>query len=279
VPEGPEVAVIADAIKVGCPEIFEAAEIVENVPGKLHRYSRQKIENWDKLQKRWLLSDVGVKGKLILFEIITHDNKKLFGLTTLGMSGTYAWNSAGHKHCRFAFIRQRGDLSFCDQRCFGTFRLATPSKVKEIVNKIGWDLLKKPAPEKLWETFQHHRKIKNKEIGVALMDQSLFSGIGNIYKCETMYALGIDPFIKVSKLSSSKWAQINQKAHEILVKAYELGGSSVKDYTYDGKEGQAQEILRIYASAYCPEGHPIQTAKQGSGSNQRTTWYCKVCQS
>lgn len=278
-PEGPEIAVVADAVRAQCEELFESAEIIENVSGKLHRYSRKAPKNFSELQnKQWILKDVNTKGKLIFFDIqIYKTGKKWVGLSTLGMSGDWRYDSAGHKHTRLSFIRHRGDLSLVDVRCFGTFRLVTPIEAQEAKSKIGWDLLKAPMPEDNWARLQSHKKIKDKSIGEILLTQNIFAGIGNIYKCETMYEIGIDPRLAVKEMSKAKWNKINPVVHKIMQNAYFLKGSSVKNFTANGVEGRAQTVLKIYGKKKCPLGHEVSTIKQGKGSNERTTWFCKKC--
>lgn len=276
-PEGPEVRVVADAIEKGIGEVFEAAEVIENVLGTLHRYSKKPIPNWEHLQEPWVLQKVWTKGKLIIFEIEVIRTKKMFWiLSTLGMSGDWRWNSAGHKHCRLAFIRQRGDLSFVDVRCFGTVRVVTADEMIGATSKIGWDLLAMPAPKQIWRNIRT-LAIRHKPVGEALLEQKYFSGIGNIYKAEILYALRIDPTIKVADLTDHQWESINTTAHGILLKAYKLRGSSIVDFTADGVEGEAQHMLKIYGKSHCPKGHTVATLKQGKGSNRRTTWWCPTC--
>lgn len=278
-PEGPEVALVADAVNDYCHELFESAEVVENVSGKLHRYSRKPPKNFDKLVNRqWILKKSYAKGKLIFFDIeIYKTGEKWVGLSTLGMSGDWRFNSAGHKHARLAFIRERGDLSLVDVRCFGTFRLVTPQDAEIAKKKIGWDLLQAPMPTNQWEKIKYLKKVRDKEVGVILLTQNLFSGIGNIYKCETMYEIGIHPATLVKNLTTDQWNKINPAAHKILQKAYRLNGSSIVDFTANGVEGQAQTMLKIYGKDACPEGHRTSTIKQGKGSNERTSWFCEKC--
>ena len=271
-PEGPEVRVVADAVAKAKNLIFEGASIIENVPGAVHRYSRELPNNWSVIsQHRWQLKNVRTKGKLIIFDIEMCESKEPWVLlTTLGMSGDYRFNSSGHKHCRFSFLRANGgDLSFIDARCFGTLRVVTPEEARKLEAKVGWDLLQAPMDKNRWQEIQKHSKIKDQEIKVALLDQSLFSGLGNIYVAETLYEVGIDPRRIVSKIDADKWAEINLTAHTILQKAYALNGSSVKDYTFDGKKGNAQTILKVYGRKHCPKGHQVQSFEQEG----RTTWW------
>jgi len=278
-PESPEVCTIADAVNKYCPQVFETAEIIENVPGKKHRYSRKAPKNWDKIHEhQFTLTGARTKGKLILLDIVTTRNKtKWVGLATMGMSGDMQWGSSEEKHCRYAFLGRMRELGYTDQRCFGTFRLVTPEEAAQAEKKIGWDLLQGPMDPVAWKKLQQHKKIKDRPVGVVLLDQNLFAGIGNIYKCETLYELNIDPTTLVNDLAPDKWNQINTTSHNILQKAYKLGGSSVRDYTADGKEGKAQTILKIYGKVLCPKKHKVKKIKQGKGSQERTTWFCQEC--
>jgi formamidopyrimidine-DNA glycosylase len=277
-PEGPECTVVADAINIHCPAHFDTVEVVENVPGKKHRYSKKAPDNWNKLKQSWTLHYVRNKGKLILFDIeLDGSKKKWVGLSTLGMSGDWVWGGKSAKHCRLNFIGSDTDLSFVDMRCFGTFRLMRPKDAKIAISKIGWDLVKKPMPSAKWSQLQRHRKLKNKPIGIALLDQSLYSGIGNIYKAEALFQAKIHPNCLVKDVTRSKWMALNSIAHRIMRTAYEYNGCSVVDFTANGEEGKAQNLLQVYGKSRCPQNHSISTIKQGKGSNNRTTWFCKKC--
>lgn len=274
-PEGPEVLVVADVIKNGIGKVFTAAEVVENVPGKLHRFSNTPIQNFELLQQPWKLSNVRAKGKLIVLEIeVLEIGLSIYAFSTLGMSGSWKWGGRKDKHARLTFHPESGpDLTFEDVRCYGSFRIVTSkSEALQIENRIGWDLLQAPMPN--WSSVQSHRKFKNKQIGEILLDQSVFSGIGNIYKAEILYELGIHPEIVVQDLDSKLWEAINTTAHKILQQAYKLGGSSVVDFVADGKEGSAQETHKIYMKSLCPAGHPVKKLEQAT----RTTHFCPICQ-
>lgn len=70
-------------------------------------------------------------------------------------------------------------------------RLITAEEKAVAVDKLGADPLRadadpKPIKEKVNKS--------NRSIASLLMDQSLFPGVGNIYRAETLFRLGIDPF-------------------------------------------------------------------------------------
>lgn len=275
-PEGPEVAVVRDAVKKGCPIVFEGASIIENVPGKIHRYTKKKPKNWEVVaNNRFQLINSRTKGKLILLDIETLPNKEPWVLLiTLGMSGDLRWNSSSHKHCRFSLLTHRGDLSFVDTRCFGTLRIMNPKDAKEAEKGIGWDFLNAPLEKKQWSALQKHRSLKDKEVGPSLLNQKFFAGVGNIYKSESLLRTKIHPKTLIKNIPEDKWLNLNYHIHDILQESYKLKGCSVVDFTADGIEGKAQTLLRVYLKSKCPRGHKIKTIKQEG----RTTWFCPECQ-
>ena len=279
-PEGPEVRIVATAIQKGLPAIFEGTEVIENVPGKLHRYSRKKPDNWNIIShNRFEMIRARTKGKLILLDIKTlHDHKEWTLLITLGMEADFRWNAAGHKHTRFAFIKERGDLSFVDQRCFGTLRICTPEEAREIENTKGWDLLNAPMPKDLWRQLQNKKRICNKPVKPFLLTQDIVSGVGNIYAVEALYLSKIHPATLLKDIPQQKWETLNAHCHKVMYDALRANGTSVISFTADGHSGAGQHLLRVYMKKRCPKGHPVSKIKQGRGSNERTSWFCQDCQ-
>jgi formamidopyrimidine-DNA glycosylase len=298
-PEGPEVRCIADII---CAAYKGALISAEHSSDKTHKWARKGVPGWQLLgDKKWLITSISTKGKLIRvdFEEITKISnlgiesrgKRLSMLNTLGMTGSWQWDIGDpdhpdhgrlgkHKRVWFNIDRNpplvgngRGDLSqlcYCDPRNFGTIRFMTTEDANTKMNKVGWDLLKVPMITEDWEKLQEHKSIADKEIGAILMKQNHFSGIGNIYKAEILYQLGINPKTLVKNLDPAIWKLVNGTAHTILSSAYRAKGSSVS--TYGG--GSFQKSLKIYKRKICPKGHNTTSFKQ----NKRTTWYCPVCQ-
>lgn len=276
-PEGPEVRVVADVIESLClgKKIIETA-IVENVPGVLHRYGREKPKNWDFVTKPFFIKAVRTQGKLVSLDIMKDsydtDRDRVL-LITLGMSGDFQHNAIKEKHCRYAFKFESGeDLSFIDPRCFGTLRIVTPTEAQKLESKIGWDLLTGPMPEERWTQLKY--KLGNCEVGETLLEQKHFAGLGNIYRAEVLIRAGVHPLRLISQLSKEEWSSINKLSAQILRRAYELNGCSVADFTANGKEGQAQTLLKVYGKKTCPENHTIETVQLAG----RTMWFCPQCQ-
>jgi endonuclease-8 len=106
------------------------------------------------------------------------------------------------------------------------------------------------------------------EIGPALLDQRIASGIGNIYKSETLFACGIDPFAKVVDLDVSV-------RHALLATAARLLRANLGT----GPRTTHAGGLAVYGrrGRPCPRcGTPVRLQHQGEQA--RSTYWCPTCQ-
>jgi endonuclease-8 len=106
------------------------------------------------------------------------------------------------------------------------------------------------------------------EIGVALLDQWVASGIGNVYKSETLFARRLDPFARVADLDAEARRGLYATASELLRR------------NLDGKpRTTAPGGVAVYGKRGrpCPRcGSPIRSRRQGESA--RTTYWCPACQ-
>jgi len=117
------------------------------------------------------------------------------------------------------------------------------------------------------------RKTPAKEM---LMDNSLVTGIGNIYAAETLFAAHVSPTRPSCELTERECADIVRNAKRILRMSIKMGGTTVSDYrNVDGSEGKFVQKLRIYGKERCPDcGTAVAKVVLGG----RTSWYCPNCQ-
>jgi endonuclease VIII len=109
-----------------------------------------------------------------------------------------------------------------------------------------------------------------REIGVALLDQRVAAGIGNVYKSEVLFACGVDPFAPVSSLDEATRRALLQTAADYLRTNTERPGprSTVRP------GGLAVYGRRGLPCRRC--GTPIASARQGEQA--RVTYWCPTCQ-
>jgi endonuclease-8/formamidopyrimidine-DNA glycosylase len=76
-------------------------------------------------------------------------------------------------------------------------RLITSEEAAEVVASSGPDPIRPDAdPRRAWEALTRSRR----PIAAMLMDQKVFAGVGNIFRAETLFRLGIDPYLPASEL-------------------------------------------------------------------------------
>ena len=112
----------------------------------------------------------------------------------------------------------------------------------------------------------------------ALLNQSLLSGVGNIYADEALFRAGTRPRRRAASLSKDDLRRLYHALQEVLIEAIALGGSSVSDYVdADGDEGFFQLQHRVYGR----EGEPClvcKTAVKRVVIAGRSSHYCPTCQ-
>jgi formamidopyrimidine-DNA glycosylase len=90
-------------------------------------------------------------------------------------------------------------------------------------------------------------KRPNNRIKNALMDQSLISGIGNIYSDEMLFESSIHPEEKVKKISEIKFRKMYSVMKPLLERGIDFGGDSTSDYrNIYGLPGKFQNKHKVY---------------------------------
>ena len=207
------------------------------------------------------------KGKMIT--IILDDGNIIF--IHLRMTGRLLWQkiSAKPKHSRWKMSFADGNVFLVDPRRFATIKV-----LKEKENDAGREIFN-DFDLKNFISAHGSRKTKVKTL---IMDQSVVSGIGNIYACEILHEARIHPERAVATLKEAEWGKIFHQAEEVLKKAISKRGTSISDWRdLYGRKGENQNELKVYGQegkqcSIC--GGTICRIKQGG----RSTFYCPDCQ-
>ena len=167
---------------------------------------------------------------------------------------------------------------FWDRRGLGTVRLYRPGELEQV---YGPDQL---GPDALVLTIDQWRERlgnTSREVKVALLDQRLVAGIGNLYASEILHVAGINPSKSCQKLTASQVNRIAEASRQVLERAIETEGSTLGDGTYRNalsQSGQYQNEHRVYMR----EDQPCPTCRRGTivrlVQAQRSTFYCPKCQ-
>lgn len=167
-------------------------------------------------------------------------------------------------------------LCYCDIRKFGGLRLLDATQLSKFLplSNLGPEPFDDNAYDRIKAKLSQ-KKYQNKTIKEVLMDQTVVSGIGNIYANEILYKVQILPTRLVSAISDLELQWIIKFAESILKLSIIMGGSSISDYLNgNGQSGNFQKFLVAYGKDKCLYGHDIkQVVIKG-----RNTFYCPICQ-
>lgn len=165
-------------------------------------------------------------------------------------------------------------LIFRDPRRFGglTAHESTASLYESWNAELGPDALTIQA-QALRMALTGARTVK-----VALLDQTILAGVGNIYADESLHLAGIDPRMRCNQLSPKHVTALALAIRTILNRAIKHGGSTLRDYRSGlGATGTAQALHAVYGRA----GDPCRRCGQslhGTRLGGRTTVWCRSCQ-
>jgi formamidopyrimidine-DNA glycosylase len=201
----------------------------------------------------------------------------------LGMSGhmTILKNNipeAGkHDHVDFCTIAGV-TVRFNDPRRFGLMTLTNEDKFEfhKLIRNIGPDPIGNGFNDKVLANALSGR---TSSIKVALLDQKIIAGLGNIYVSESLFRSGISPKRLAKGIKGLRAQKLARAIREVLFEAIAAGGASLKDHVQpDGKLGYFQNNFKVYGKEnnYCSGclNSKIKKIVQAG----RSTFYCSNCQ-
>lgn len=150
------------------------------------------------------------------------------------------------------------------------------------------------GPDLLGTTFDLNEALKRltlhgqRPLGEAVMDQSVFAGIGNVWKSELCFNLRLDPFAKVGLFSEGELSGLISLARTQMFDNVYGDKSALPDPFSSGRQHerrtrldrrQGEHVLSVYEREGKPCydcGTTIEMRRQGE--QQRSTYYCPRCQ-
>lgn len=131
------------------------------------------------------------------------------------------------------------------------------------LRRLGPDLLREDFD--IDEATRRMRARADAEIANVLLNQRVVAGIGNIYKSESLFLSGINPFTKVSEISDPDLKRLLNIARKVLRSRVQTGAREYEPWVY------------IRGGRPCRRcGTKIRTKKQGVDA--RSTYWCPKCQ-
>jgi formamidopyrimidine-DNA glycosylase len=230
------------------------------------------------------------RGKYLWLPLADQDGTRGEALVAhLGMSGQLLVRPAGaedekHLHVRVAFTDDGPELRFVDQRTFGGVLLdrlvpaadRPEENLPELIAHIARDPMDPRFDDAL---FTARLRRRSSELKRALLDQSLVSGIGNIYADEALWRAKLHGARRADALDRPTVARLLTEVRAVLADALRAGGTSF-DALYvnvNGESGYFERSLAVYGrdGLPCPR---CGTAVRRVAFMNRSSYFCPRCQ-
>ena len=228
-------------------------------------------------------------GKYLLLDLSSKDTL----IAHLGMSGRFtvfagrpddcdrvSGEPGSEKHDHVVFQMNSGSgIVYNDPRRFGMMDLVETSGVR--LHR----LLAGLGPEPLGNSFSEpvlRKRLKERStpIKMALLDQKVVAGLGNIYVCEALWNAGISPCRPARAVVSDRKSSLVESIRKVLRDAIDAGGSTLRNHRgIDGELGYFQHQFRVYGKEgqSCPRNGCNGTISRIVQSG-RSTYHCEYCQ-
>ena len=201
----------------------------------------------------------------------------------LGMSGQMLLGTVPNAgHLRIAAVLDDGTtLSFVDQRTFGGWQLADLVNVEgSVVPEPVAHLARDPLDPRFdIDAVVNVLRRKHSEIKRQLLDQTVVSGIGNIYADEALWRAKVNGARIADTFTRRRLADVLEAAAEVMRDALSQGGTSF-DSLYvnvNGQSGYFDRSLNVYGR----EGKPCKRCGaviRREKFMNRSSFYCPRCQ-
>jgi formamidopyrimidine-DNA glycosylase len=270
-PELPEVETVRRGLERWClEETIESVELLH--PRAVNPRSIASITECVGAR----IEKVARRGKFLWFEL----DHPFTLVAHLGMSGQFRIQpstATDEKHLRARFQLPGSELRFIDQRTFGWLAISELEYgIPKLVGTIAPDLF-----DERFDQVATIKKFQSKrsEVKRVLLDQSVMSGVGNIYADEALWRAKIHPQRVSAELSSRKIAQLIDAAESVMSQALLEGGTSFDSlYTnINGESGYFAHSLQAYGreDEACSRCH-TQIRRIVFGG--RSSHFCPKCQ-
>ncbi|TDW14383.1 bifunctional DNA-formamidopyrimidine glycosylase/DNA-(apurinic or apyrimidinic site) lyase [Kribbella kalugense] len=275
-PELPEVEVVRRGLaEFTTGRTIDAVEVLHPRPVRRHAAGP---DDFVARLKGQVFAEPARRGKYLWLPLVSGDAV----LTHLGMSGQFRVQPVGapdeaHLRVRFRFADDRGEVRFVDQRMFGG--LSYSEGGAELPAEIA-HIARDPF-DPLFDPDVAMAKIRRRKTGLkrALLDQTVVSGIGNIYADEALWRAKLHYARATETMKPFQIKGILHQAHEVMAEALNVGGTSF-DALYvnvNGESGYFERGLNVYGQegSPCPrDGRPIRREP----FMNRSSYRCPKCQ-
>lgn len=200
-------------------------------------------------------------------------------LSHLRMEGKYYYLEQPNQNIKYVHVIFHFEdgtmLYYADMRKFGRMMYKGLEELYQTPPLFGLGIEANQSNYSLDEIVQkiHTKRIPIKTI---LLDQTVISGLGNIYADEVLFKAQLLPTKRGCDLTPNEVMLLMDASKEILDQAILMKGTTIRSYTSSlGVEGSYQNYLMVHTKDVCPHCKESLVKEKIGG---RTTYYCPKCQ-
>ncbi len=171
--------------------------------------------------------------------------------------GSYRINEGKDAVPRLRFVFKKGEINF--------YACSVKFIEEDIEEKYDWT---SDVMSDEWDAKSAKKKIKKipKELVCdTLLDQNIFTSVGNIIKNEVLFRIRLHPEARMQDIPAAKLNELIKEA---------------RNYSFNFLKWKKEFVLRKHWLAHtkkiCPRDH-VPFIKQYCGKTKRRTFYCEVC--
>ncbi len=256
-PEGPEVKRMAESLNYHLSRLY----LVDfEINEKSKHFQKVPIKNFEALISGMEFINVSSYGKKIIFSLKS-EHRCAYIVTSLGLEGKWLCSPGRNSGIVLKLAKkiagvliESPPLYFDDSRHFGTISVCgSYEDLLNIFKNVGPDYL---AADVTFEIF--YKEIRTlrrsgKKISDFLIDQKIFSGIGNYLRADILYQAEIAPYRHLDSLNDDEIRKLYTSIIDRMVQSYNAGGFTLRTYVRpDGGIGKYEPL--VYGKTISPTG-------------------------
>lgn len=220
-----------------------------------------------------LVVHLGMTGQLFASGVTSVRLLSATARSALAPEEQHDFRPDAHTHLRIRFEDEGPEVYLRDVRKFGKVLLLESGESHPRLERLGIDALQVEGQDLFAACRGRSVAIKS-----LLLDQSVLTGVGNIYADEALHRVGVRPTRQAGRVPRRSCDALAEAIRGILERSIEAGGTTIRDYVApDGSDGAFQDERRVYAR----KGEPCrscQTPIRKVVVGARGTHYCPRCQ-
>jgi endonuclease-8 len=237
-------------------------------------HPRHRADRWPERLAGRAVRQVDARGKhlFIRFEgdLTLHSHLRM-----TGKWGVYALGERWRRARRRAWLIIATDSHQVVQFDGPVLELVTDSRTRfdQRIAGLGPDLIGDEFDEGLFLS-RLRSDDPTRGIGDALLDQRNLAGIGNVWKAEACFLVGLDPWTPTAEVPDAKMLELVRAIRPLMAKSAQRGGRIT---TFEGDRPGATWVYERQGLPCRRCSTPVRA--RGQGDDNRTTFWCPTCQS